>query len=80
MWRRSKRRTDCDEGCHYVVDSEGATGAVVVGVAEPASEGRGDERMFVYAGGNSIVSGSPGLAGPSLGPASSCCMILTGRS
>lgn len=55
-------------------------GAVVVGVAEPASEGRGDERMFVYAGGNSIVSGSPGLAGPSLGPASSCCMILTGRS
>jgi len=33
-------------------------------------------RIFVYAGGSSIVSGSCSSA---LGPASSCCTMLTGR-
>lgn len=35
-------------------------------------------RMFVYAGGNSIVSASCSPMS-ALGPASSCCTILTGR-
>ena len=56
------------------------TSHVVSGVVEAASGERGFFRIFEYAGGSSIVSDSTWLARSSLGPASSCCIILTDRS